>query len=210
MKPKHSSLAALALASTVLLSSCGEPATDNDDTQAASDSTTITVYTSEPEEKVDEINAAFNEENPDIEVKVYRAGTGDLNARISSEKQSGDIEADVLWAADAPTFENYAEESDLIELADVDSNDIIDEAKDDENFYAAHASSLRSLLITPMKSQKAMPRPRGRISPIRSTRTNSSCLTRRSLVRRPLMPQHGRTIQTSVKRGSKTWARIPR
>lgn len=135
MKPKRSSLAALALASTVFLTSCGEPASDNEDTQAASDLISITVYTSEPEEKVDEINAAFNEENPDIEVKVYRAGTGDLNARISSEKQSGDIEADVFWAADAPTFENYADDGDLIELADVDSDDIIDEAKDDENFY---------------------------------------------------------------------------
>ena len=135
MKPKHSFLAALALASTILLGSCGEPASDNKNTQAANDSTSITVYTSEPEDKVDEINAAFKEENPHIEVKVFRAGTGDLNARISSEKQSGNIEVDVLWAADAPTFENYAEDGDLIKLADVDSDDIIDEAKDDENFY---------------------------------------------------------------------------
>ena len=135
MKPRHSSLTAVVLASTVLLTSCGEPTSKNEDTQAESGSTSITVYTSEPEEKVDEINAAFNEEFPDIEVKVYRAGTGDLNARISSEKKSGDIQADVFWAADAPTFENYADDGDLIQLADVDSNNIIDEAKDDENFY---------------------------------------------------------------------------
>ena len=135
MKPRHSSLTAVVLASTVLLTSCGEPTSKNEDTQAESGSTSITVYTSEPEEKADEINAAFNEEFPDIEVKVYRAGTGDLNARISSEKKSGDIQADVFWAADAPTFENYADDGDLIQLADVDSNNIIDEAKDDENFY---------------------------------------------------------------------------
>ena len=209
MKPKHSFLAALALASTILLGSCGEPASDNEDTQAANDSTSITVYTSEPEDKVDEINAAFKEENPHIEVKVFRAGTGDLNARISSEKQSGNIEADVLWAADAPTFENYAEDSDLIKLADVDSDDIIDEAKDHENFMSARALSLPSLLITPRKSQKAMPRPRGRISPIRSTRTNSSCLTQRSLVLQPSMRLRGRINLTSVRHGLKTWVRIP-
>ena len=75
MKPRHSSLTAVVLASTVLLTSCGEPTSKNEDTQAESGSTSITVYTSEPEEKVDEINAAFNEEFPDIEVKVYRAGS---------------------------------------------------------------------------------------------------------------------------------------
>ena len=71
MKSKHTSLSAIVLASTVLLTSCGEPASDQEDSQATSDSTSITVYTSEPEEKVDEINAAFNEEYPDIEVNVY-------------------------------------------------------------------------------------------------------------------------------------------
>ena len=57
MKPRHSSLTAVVLASTVLLTSCGEPTSKNEDTQAESGSTSITVYTSEPEEKVDEINA---------------------------------------------------------------------------------------------------------------------------------------------------------
>ncbi|ALC04929.1 ABC transporter periplasmic component [Corynebacterium deserti GIMN1.010] len=134
--------------SAVLLAACSEPAEDtaatSESSQAsssassASDSeekTTITVYTSEPEEKVDEINAAFMAANPDIEVEVYRAGTGDLTARIEAEKASGSIEADVFWAADAATFETYAEAGDLAELQDVDTADIIDEALDEENFY---------------------------------------------------------------------------
>ena len=75
------------------------------------------------------------EANPDIEVEVYRAGTGDLTARIEAEKASGSIEADVLWAADAATFETYAAQGDLAELEDVDTSDIIEEALDAENFY---------------------------------------------------------------------------
>lgn len=126
-------------ASALLVAACSEPSTD-DSPEAAngasgSEQTTITVYTSEPEEKVDEINAAFMEANPDINVEVYRAGTGDLNARIEAEKESGTIEADVLWAADAPTFESYKAEGDLAELVDVDTSDILDEAIDAENYY---------------------------------------------------------------------------
>src|SRR5699024_4434668 len=88
---------------TLVLVACYESTeggSDADSTAVCGDEqVTITVYTSEPEEKVDEINAAFMETHPDIIVEVYRAGTGDLNARIATEKQSGDIEADVLWAA---------------------------------------------------------------------------------------------------------------
>ncbi|AJK67704.1 ABC transporter substrate-binding protein [Corynebacterium marinum] len=126
-------------ATAALLVSCAEPSGDSDAAAtteaAASQVTTLTVYTSEPEEKVDEINAAFMAANPDIEVEVYRAGTGDLNARIAGEKESGEIEADVLWAADAPTFETYKAAGDLAELQDVDTADLIEEAVDAEGFY---------------------------------------------------------------------------
>ena len=143
LRPKfrRSLFAATAAGATAaLLVSCAEPSGDSDaaattEATAASEATTLTVYTSEPEEKVDEINAAFMAANPDIEVEVYRAGTGDLNARIAGEKQSGDIEADILWAADSPTFETYKAAGDLAELQNVDTSDVIDEAVDAEGFY---------------------------------------------------------------------------
>ena len=138
----RSSLAVASAAATALvLVACSEPTeggsdTDADSTAASGDEqVTITVYTSEPEEKVDEINAAFMEAHPDINVEVYRAGTGDLNARIASEKQSGDIEADVLWAADSPTFEGYAADGDLAELENVDTEGVMEEVIDEEGFY---------------------------------------------------------------------------
>ncbi|HJG64600.1 MAG TPA: ABC transporter substrate-binding protein [Corynebacterium stationis] len=136
----RSSLAVASAAATALvLVACSEPTeggSDADSTASSSDKqVTITVYTSEPEEKVDEINAAFMEAHPDINVEVYRAGTGDLNARIASEKQSGDIEADVLWAADSPTFEGYAADGDLAELENVVTEGVMEEVIDEEGFY---------------------------------------------------------------------------
>lgn len=129
-------------ASAAVLVACSEPAEDTATTDAPAstaaatgETTTITVYTSEPEEKVDEINAAFEAANPDIKVEVYRAGTGDLNARIAAEKESGSIEADVLWAADSATFETYKAAGDLAELRDVDTADLIEEAVDADNHY---------------------------------------------------------------------------
>ncbi|MDO5669951.1 MAG: ABC transporter substrate-binding protein [Corynebacterium sp.] len=146
---RRTTLAVTALASSAaLLAACAEPAEDDTTAEttaaenttattaaAAGETTTITVYTSEPEEKVDEINAAFEAANPDIKVEVYRAGTGDLNARIAAEKESGSIEADILWAADSATFETYKEAGDLAELQDVDTSELIDEALDADNHY---------------------------------------------------------------------------
>lgn len=124
--------------SASLLAACSEPAEDTaatNGTASNDETTTLTVYTSEPENKVDEINRAFMDANPDIEVEVYRAGTGDLNARIATEKETGQIEADVLWAADSPTFEGYAADGDLAELENVDVDAVIDEAVDEEGYY---------------------------------------------------------------------------
>ena len=138
----RSPLAVASAAATVLvLVACSEPseggseASDASTPASAGEQVTITVYTSEPEEKVDEINAAFMEAHPDINVEVYRAGTGDLNARIASEKESGAIEADVLWAADSSTFEDYAADGDLAELENVETEGIMEEVIDAEGYY---------------------------------------------------------------------------
>lgn len=72
------------------------------ETADALEPTTITLYTSEPQEKADELVAAFNEVHPQITVEVFRAGTGDLTTRVATEQETGKIQADVFLAADAP------------------------------------------------------------------------------------------------------------
>ena len=146
MKFTKKSLSVVAAAGVAMLAlaGCSEPsenAGSNTATSGAEDGATdsaagsLTLYTSEPEEKVDEVIAAFNEEHPDVDVQVYRAGTGDLKARIEAEKASGSVEADLIWAADAPTFEAFKSEDLLAQLNDVETGEVIDGAVDPEGYY---------------------------------------------------------------------------
>lgn len=124
------------LAAVVTLSSCAEPPAPTDRSANSKDGiTTITLYTSEPEAKADLAISEFEELNPDVKVNMYRAGTGELVARIASEKATGGIEGDVLWCADAPTFEVYKQEGDLAELANIDLTSILPAAIDDDGYY---------------------------------------------------------------------------
>lgn len=118
------------------LTACSSAATEEvtPETPEAEPSS-ITLYTSEPQEKIDGIVAAFNEEHPSVTVEVFRAGTGDLTARIAAEEKSGEIGADLLLAADAPTFEAYAERDLLMQYESSENASIMQELIDPENFY---------------------------------------------------------------------------
>ncbi|WP_217134342.1 ABC transporter substrate-binding protein [Leucobacter chinensis] len=118
------------------LTSCSSEAPSEVPSDASgSEPTSITLYTSEPQEKIDGIVAAFNDEHPDITVEVFRAGTGDLTARIAAEEKSGEIGADLLLAADAPTFETYAERDLLMQYESTENASIMQELIDPEHFY---------------------------------------------------------------------------
>lgn len=143
---RRTPLAVTAAASAlVLLSACDvsgaastaetEGASDAADADSGAVSGEVNLYTSEPEAKIQEIITAFNEQYPDVDVEVFRAGTGELKTRIATEKQSGTIGADVLLAADVPTFETYAAEGDLAALDGVDLEGVEEEQIDAENMY---------------------------------------------------------------------------
>jgi iron(III) transport system substrate-binding protein len=101
----------------------------------SAEAATITVYTSEPQKKIDALVAAFNEEQPDVTVEVFRAGTGDLTARIEAERETGDVQADVLLAADAGTFESYKAEDLLLAYTPADVDALNPEVVDPDGFY---------------------------------------------------------------------------
>jgi iron(III) transport system substrate-binding protein len=96
---------------------------------------TITLYTSEPQEKIDEIIAAFNEQQPNITVNVFRAGTGDLTARIAAERTGDEIQADVLLAADSATFEAFKADNLLLKYTPVDIESVNPDVIDPDGFY---------------------------------------------------------------------------
>lgn len=140
--PRRRGLLALPVLVVLALGACAEPEADDGAAEGEAGGATgdggasgITLYTSEPQEKIDEVIAAFNEENPDVDVQVFRAGTGDLNARIASELETGDVAADVLLAADAPTFEGYKEQDLLLEYAPADVDALQESVVDPDGFY---------------------------------------------------------------------------
>ncbi|HJB62601.1 MAG TPA: ABC transporter substrate-binding protein [Candidatus Microbacterium pullistercoris] len=137
----HTSRTTLALAAlgaaAVTLAGCAGTSGDTESasSDAASETTTLTVYTSEPQEKIDEIVAAFGEDHPNVDVEVFRAGTGDLTTRVDTERTSGEIQADVFLAADAATFEDYAAEGLLVEYTPADADALLTDVVDPEGYY---------------------------------------------------------------------------
>ncbi|HZW01515.1 MAG TPA: extracellular solute-binding protein [Candidatus Deferrimicrobium sp.] len=76
----------------------------------------VTLYTSVTQDTVDAVLAAFAQEHPDIPVEVFRAPTGELDARIAAELRSGGMGADVLWVSDPLSLQRYEAEGLLAPL----------------------------------------------------------------------------------------------
>lgn len=140
--PVLAAVSVASLASLALLTACSGSADGAENSPAAASSSapagatgTLTVYTSEPQAKIDELVAAYNEVNPEVSVEVFRAGTGELKTRIATEKETGGIQADVILAADVPTFEAYAAEGDL-QVLDIDNaGELNQDVVDAEGYY---------------------------------------------------------------------------
>lgn len=95
----------------------------------------IVLYTSEPQENADETVAGFNERYPDVQVNVFRSGTGELLTRIEAEEAAGGVQADVLLAADAPTFESLKERDLFAQFVPEAAGELDEDFKDPDGFY---------------------------------------------------------------------------
>jgi iron(III) transport system substrate-binding protein len=87
-----------AIAATVPVASCGG---------ASSGPQSMTLYTCATDTVEQAVVAAFEKANSGAKVNVYRAATGDLNARVAADTRSGGIKADVIWACDPLTMHGY-------------------------------------------------------------------------------------------------------
>ena len=92
----------------LVAAACGDDAADGADEPSAG--STVRLYTSVTEETVDAVVSSFETANPDVQVEVFRAPTGDLNARIASEQEAGGVEADVIWASDPLSMQAWDEQ----------------------------------------------------------------------------------------------------
>jgi len=67
----------------------------------------IRLYTSVTQDTVDAVLAVMAEEQPGLSVEVFRAPTGELDARIAAELRTGGLTADVLWMTDPLSLQRY-------------------------------------------------------------------------------------------------------
>ena len=94
--------AVLALA----LTACG----GSDSEDASGDSSAITVYTCVNDTTIAPVIKTFEKDNRGTDVKLFRAPTGDLNARIAGDVRSGGLRADLIWACDPLTMQDYVKQ----------------------------------------------------------------------------------------------------
>lgn len=70
----------------------------------------LVLYTSQPNNQMVEVLALFQEQNPDIEVEVYRDGTTKVLNKLRAEIAAGDPKPDVLMIADSVTMNAFKNE----------------------------------------------------------------------------------------------------
>lgn len=121
----------------LVVTGCGSAEGDSEGGSegGSEESETVTLYTSEPQENADTLISAFNEEYPDIEIQVVRNGTGNLISRVQSEQEAGEIQGDVMVAADATSFEQLKEDDAFAKYEPEGSENVDDDFKDSEGYY---------------------------------------------------------------------------
>ncbi|MEA5004566.1 MAG: ABC transporter substrate-binding protein [Christensenella sp.] len=121
----------LAMALTLIACSGGAPATSADPSETATQEASasaeataeesaaadvagnLTMYTSEPEELIAEMISAFNEQYPNVNIEVFRSGTGKVTSKLDAELQTGSTPANILWFADVG-YINGLDEKEMI------------------------------------------------------------------------------------------------
>jgi iron(III) transport system substrate-binding protein len=103
-RPRRWWFLALGLASVLTACGSAEPG------PSAPEDESITLYTCVSDTSIQPVLTAFHATHPGSEVKLFRAPTGELNARVASDVRSGGLKADVIWACDPLTMRGYLDQ----------------------------------------------------------------------------------------------------
>ena len=105
---------ALLVALALVLAACGgtggRAAEGGGDTSASRGATSITLYSCASDSTVQPVLQAFQKSNPTTHVDLFRAPTGQLNARVAADVRSGGLRADVVWACDPLTQQSWVDQ----------------------------------------------------------------------------------------------------
>ncbi len=70
----------------------------------------LTLYTSVTQQTVDAVVGGYQKAHAGRRVTVFRAPTGQLNARIAADQRSGGLKADVIWGTDPLSMQSYTDQ----------------------------------------------------------------------------------------------------
>ena len=125
-------LACLAAQLALLLSACAGASSGTAASGSGSGSgTTVLVYTSFSQPEVDALVGAYRTAHPEAKVEVFRAPTGQLNARVAAEKRGGTVRGDVLLLSDPLSMQQYAAQGMLRRWSPADASFVPPEAHSD-------------------------------------------------------------------------------
>ena len=80
-------------------------------TAGAAGGGSFTLYTSVTQETVDAVTTGYQAAHPGATITVFRAATGQLNARIAADLRSGGLKADVIWGTDPLSMQSYTDQA---------------------------------------------------------------------------------------------------
>ena len=139
--PRSRLLVTAVTTSALALTLAAPVAAEETDDQSAMVEGDVTVYTSVTQDTVDAVLAALAEVNPALSVEVFRAPTGELDARIATEQRTGGLGADVLWMTDPLSVQRY-EEDGLLAPLEGDAFEVVPEAYRGETFVGTRLLNL--------------------------------------------------------------------
>jgi iron(III) transport system substrate-binding protein len=102
----------LALQAVVLLAmaACGGTPAGTSAQGSAQKPTTITLYTCLSDASIQPVIKAFEKNAKNSTVDLFRAPTGQLNARVAADTRSGGLRADVVWGCDPLTVQAWVDQ----------------------------------------------------------------------------------------------------
>ena len=108
-----------------------------DDKTPSEASGAITLYTSIPQHIADKIQTDFQAKFPQITLDSFRAGTSEVVAKMMTEKETGAIQADLIWVAEPSIYEDFKAQDMLLKYIPPESVFMPPEMKDPEGYYYA-------------------------------------------------------------------------
>jgi iron(III) transport system substrate-binding protein len=100
MKRARQPITSIAIALLLLVTGCSQP-------ESSPRTESITPCTCVNDTTVQPVITAFKAAHAETDVQLFRAPTGPLNARVASDVRSSGLKADVIWACDPLTMQDF-------------------------------------------------------------------------------------------------------